>query len=207
MYNMLYNNKLHYTTKEGVFIDIKPWITAIHRTSISAPLKNLLENNRLNTDQNILDYGCGHGFDLNYLKNNNFKIEGFDKYIDTFSNQFYYNNNYDVIICLYVFNTISEYNERVSVLKSLISLLKPKGKIFLAVRSIDEFNSLKNKNYKKYKDGIITSKGTFQKYFTKNDLEELIHNNFSDIKFTYIPFNNKTLFIELYKTGDDLSEN
>lgn len=182
-------------------------MTAIHRTSISAPLKKLLETNRLNIYQTILDYGCGHGFDLNYLKSNSFKIEGYDKYIETFSNEFYYNNHYDAIICLYVLNTISEYNERVSVLKELISLLNSKGKIFLAVRSIDELNSSKNTNYKKYKDGIITSRGTFQKYFTKDDLEELIHNNFSDIKFTYIPFNNKTLFIELYKTGDDLYDN
>ena len=49
-------------------IKIRPELTAIHRKNISVPLQTILNN--LKEEDIILDYGCGHGYDLNFLKKN-----------------------------------------------------------------------------------------------------------------------------------------
>ena len=49
------------------FMISKPWLTAIHRTKQSAPMRYLLDNNLINKQQIILDYGCGYGFDVKHL--------------------------------------------------------------------------------------------------------------------------------------------
>ena len=51
---------------ENSDIKIYPQLTAIHRKSPSYPLKQIF--NYLEYDNKILDYGCGHGYDLCYLK-------------------------------------------------------------------------------------------------------------------------------------------
>lgn len=100
-------------------------------------------------------------------------------------------------------NTISDEHERIDVIKTLLSLLKTNGNIFIAVRSIEELKSSKSKALTPYKDGVVTAKGTFQKYFSKEDLNSLLHNNFNNINITYLKFNNKTLLIKLSKEGVD----
>lgn len=177
--------------------EIKPWLTAIHRRSISSPLKCILKMDKLPKDSLILDYGCGYGYDLNYLNSSGFKAVGYDKYIKDFSSDNYQSSTYDIINCFYVLNVIPTEEERITLLQDLIKLLKNTGKIYIAVRSIEEFNKSKNVNYTPYNDGIITSKSTFQKYFTKEYLHDLIHNNFKNVTFTYLPFTKETLFIEL----------
>lgn len=177
--------------------NIKPWLTAIHRRSISSPLKCLLHMGKINTTDFILDYGCGHGYDLNYLKSSGLNINGYDKYIKDFSCENYQDYKYDVIYCFYVLNVISTEEERILLIQDLINLLNSNGKAYIAVRSIDEFNKNKSKNYTPYNDGILTSRKTFQKYFTKDYLHNLIYNNFENVTFTYIPFSKDTLFIEL----------
>lgn len=177
--------------------EIKPWLTAIHRRSISSPLKCILKMDKLHCDNLILDYGCGYGYDLNYLESSGFKVTGYDKYIKDFSSDNYKTSTYDIITCFYVLNVIPTEEERITILKTLLELLKPTGKIYIAVRSIEEFNTSKNVNYVCYNDGIVTSKSTFQKYFTKEYLHELIHSNFKNVTFNYLPFTKKTLLIEL----------
>ena len=180
-------------------MNIKPWLTAIKRKNISAPLRYLLENNYITKSDTILDYGCGHGFDLNHLKYSGYNTIGYDKFIETYSSSNYNENKYSSILCFYVLNTIDSEEERIDVLKSLSNLVENKGKIYLAVRSEDEFKSIKNHNFTYYKDGVITTKNTFQKYFSKENLHNLIQDNIKNINITYIPFNKKTLFCEISK--------
>lgn len=150
----------------------------------------------------ILDYGCGHGFDLNFLKDNGYQVTGYDKYIAKCSNPNYNQYSYTKIYCFYVLNTIADKEERLHVLKDLLSVLKQDGSIYLAVRSIEELNSMKNKKYTTYNDGIVTSRNTFQKYFTKEDVSNLL-NPIENINFTYIKFDKKTLLLKITKKGLD----
>lgn len=185
-----------------VNIDIKPWLTAINRTSISSPLKKILDANEITNTDLILDYGCGHGFDLNFLKEKSYNITGYDKYIHKHSDLKYKEYLYDKIICFYVLNTIAEKEERLSVIEHLLSLLKQNGSIYIAVRSIEELNSMKNKKHITYNDGLVTSRKTFQKYFSKEDVANLLK-NIENINFTYIKFDKKTLLFKITKKGLD----
>lgn len=180
-------------------MEIKPWLTAIHRKNISAPLKKILDLNILDFNQEILDYGCGHGYDLTYLQKLGYKATGYDKFIKTHSNDDYQKYTYDIIYCFYVLNTIEDEKERIEAISNIIKSLNKNGQAYIAIRSIEELNSQKKDSYIKYKDGIITKKSTFQKYFTQEYLEELIYSNFTNITLEHIKFNKNTLFIKLFK--------
>ena len=171
-------------------IKIRPELTAIHRRNISVPLQTILNN--LREEDKILDYGCGHGYDLNFLKKNGFNIKGFDKYIKTFSDEDYSKWKYDVIYCFYVLNVIAEESERIEVLSQIKNALKSSGEVYIAVRSEHELKRSKSK-LNKYKDGVVTSKNTFQKYFSEEDLTSLLENQFSEYEIKDIKINKNTI--------------
>lgn len=154
----------------------KPYLTAIHRKQPSLPLRKILSF--INKDSKILDYGCGHGYDVKYLLDNNYLANGYDKYIKSNYNKIKY-DKYDIITLFYVLNVIEDINERVEVLKAIKDLAKDTSTLFICVRSYDEFIKYKG-NYKLYKDGIITSRNTFQKYFKEEEIKELLNTVFND---------------------------
>ena len=55
-----------------------PHLTAKERTSLSFPSKWLRQNNLLIGE--ILDFGCGFGFDTDQLQKEGFDIVGYDNY-------------------------------------------------------------------------------------------------------------------------------
>lgn len=177
-----------------VEINIKPELTAIHRNSPSYPLKKIIKT--LNKSDFILDYGCGHGFDLQFLKEEGFNAKGYDKYIKKYSDLKDNDYDFDVINCFYVLNVISDNEERINVLKRIKELVKKDGIIYIAVRSIYEFKRHK-KEYEKYSDGIITSRKTFQKYFEKEEIIDLIKDVFSDKNIEEIKGNKNTFLFKI----------
>jgi 2-polyprenyl-3-methyl-5-hydroxy-6-metoxy-1,4-benzoquinol methylase len=72
----------------------------------------------------VLDLGCGHGFDADYLK-----IDGYDPYHRPVLGK----GKYDVITCNYVLNVISAW-ERKQVLAHIKQLLKKNGTAYITVR-------------------------------------------------------------------------
>ena len=55
--------------------------TAIHRTTPSAPLRWLDSQRVFDSIDSILDFGCGHGRDVLYLREAGKMVHGYDKYI------------------------------------------------------------------------------------------------------------------------------
>lgn len=160
----------------------------------------LLKNNILSKEDYILDYGCGFGKDITYLKENSFKyVWGYDKYIPNYSNRDYQEQLYSQIYCFYVLNTIENNTERIETLQNIYSLLNTNGTAYIAVRSIDEFYKNKSKLYIEHKDGIITTRHTFQKYFSRKDIEELIQNSLTNVSLEFIKYNKYTLFFKIRK--------
>lgn len=104
-----------------------PHLTAIERTSMSFPTRWLKQNNLLQGE--ILDFGCGFGFDTEDLKAQGFDVVGYDN----FYRPEYPEKRFDTIICNYVLNVL-EPNEQAEVLMSVAELLKPTGKAYFAVR-------------------------------------------------------------------------
>ncbi len=113
-----------------------PHLTAIERTSMSFPTR-LLKDRKLLIGE-ILDFGCGFGFDTDQLQKSGFNIVGYDN--------FYYpeypEKQFDTIICNYVLNVL-EPNEQAEILMSVSELLKPTGKAYFAVR-----RDLKNEGFR-----------------------------------------------------------
>ena len=104
-----------------------PHLTAIERTSISFPTRWLKQNNLLKGE--ILDFGCGFGFDTDELKTQGYDVVGYDNHY----RPEYPEKRFDTIICNYVLNVL-EPNEQAEVLMSVAELLKPTGKAYFAVR-------------------------------------------------------------------------
>lgn len=104
-----------------------PHLTAIERTKMSFPTRWLKSNKLLIGE--ILDFGCGFGFDVQELQKDGYNIIGYDNYYKPE----YPKKKFDTIICNYVLNVL-EQNEQADVLMSITELLKPSGKAFFAVR-------------------------------------------------------------------------
>lgn len=104
-----------------------PHLTAIERTTLSFPTRILKGRKFLIGD--ILDFGCGFGYDTDQLKKSGFNIVGYDNYYRPELPE----KRFDTIICNYVLNVL-EPNEQAEVLMSVSELLKPTGKAYFSVR-------------------------------------------------------------------------
>ena len=104
-----------------------PHLTAKERTSISFPTRWLKQNNLLKGE--ILDFGCGFGFDTDELQKEGFDIVGYDNYY----RPEYPAKRFDTIICNYVLNVL-EPKEQAEVLMEISELLKPTGTAYFTVR-------------------------------------------------------------------------
>lgn len=147
--------------------------TAIPRKKHSLPLKIALSKGLIKG--RILDYGCGRGTDIKYLKNLGYNAVGYDP--NYFPNKsILTSNTYDTVLCFYVLNVVFPQT-REEILKDIRRVLKPNGIAIIAVRDITE--EVKGKPYL---DGVITAKGTFQKLFSPEELKSLISKYFKEVK-------------------------
>lgn len=102
-------------------------LTAKERDSLSFPAKIVLERNLLIGD--VLDFGCGFGKDVEILQKKGISIIGYDKhYFPEFPQK-----KFDTIVCFYVMNVLFQ-EEQSMVLMELSQLIKPTGKVYIAVR-------------------------------------------------------------------------
>ena len=127
-----------------------PKDTAIRRDGPSAPLRWLLQGGHLPPPEGdhfygrhaftggpiddaptVLDYGCGHGADVEHLRSLGYDADGWDKY---WKHQAIRKDGYDVVLCTYVLNVIVDADERAEALRDMLSCVKPGGVAFVTVR-------------------------------------------------------------------------
>lgn len=134
-------------------------LTAKEREVLSFPAKLLLNNTMLAGD--VLDFGCGFGSDVRLLQEKGIKIEGYDKhYFPDFPSK-----RYDTIICFYVLNVLMP-EEQATVLMELSQLIKPTGKVYIAVRrdlQYEGFRTHKLHQKKTYQCNVILNSKSFFK--------------------------------------------
>lgn len=134
-------------------------LTAKERDTISFPAKILLNKNLLVGD--VLDFGCGYGSDVKLLKAKGINIEGYDK----FHFPDYPSKKFDTIICFYVLNVLLP-EEQATVLMELSQLVKPTGKVYIAVRrdlQYEGFRTHKLHQKKTYQCNVILNSKSFFK--------------------------------------------
>lgn len=95
--------------------------TAPTRSAISAPARYLAENKLI--IGRCLDYGCGKGFDKDFLG-----MDGYDPY--WFPE--YPRGTYDTIMCHFVLNVVTKEEQEV-IIRNIKELLNPDGKVYFTV--------------------------------------------------------------------------
>jgi DNA phosphorothioation-associated putative methyltransferase len=140
--------------------------TAISRTGLSKPVRLAVELGLLDKEGTFLDYGCGRGGDVSRLERHGFKCTGWDPVHAPDAPV----EESDVVNLGYVVNVIEEPTERGEVLLRAWSLARKL--LVVSARLTLEEKSLKES--KEFEDGCITGRGTFQKFYTQQELKDWI---------------------------------
>lgn len=121
----------------------KSHLTAITRKKLSKPMQWLVDKDLIGEGDIGLDYGCGKGFDADFL--------GFDGWDPNYRDDTReLRTEYDVVTCNYVLNVIEDEEERKKVEARIIDKLAPNGVAYVSVRN--DTNALNG----------CTSRGTWQ---------------------------------------------
>ena len=150
-------------------------LTAKERELMSFPARLLLNKNLLVGD--VLDFGCGFGKDVELLNAKGINITGYDKHY--FPK--YPQKKFDTIICFYVLNVLLP-EEQATVLMELSQLVKPTGKVFIAVRrdlQFEGFRTHKIHQKKTYQCNVILNSKSF---FKNENCEIYEYSHFNQIK-------------------------
>jgi DNA phosphorothioation-associated putative methyltransferase len=139
--------------------------TAIVRYELSAPMKALAKNGFLEGQYSIFDYGCGRGDDLRELEAHGLDALGWDPNFLPDADLL----NADLVNIGFVINVIEERNERTEAIQGAWHITAK-----LLVVSAMLANEKYLTQFTPYKDGIITSRNTFQKYYTQSELKLFI---------------------------------
>ena len=139
--------------------------TAISRYYLSAPFQLIRKAGLINTQFTYLDYGCGRGDDLNILKSEGYDIIGWDPNHRPEGKV----EERDIVNIGFVINVIEDRAER----KEALRLAHGFAQQLLVVSAMIATEKHIEK-FRPYGDGVITSRNTFQKYYTQDELREYI---------------------------------
>jgi len=161
--------------------------TALTRSNFSAPIQALIRFGYLDGSFSIFDYGCGRGDDLHGLKENNIDAEGWDPHFAP-DNEII---EADFVNLGFVINVIEDLDERIYALNKSFELAK-------SVLVVSVMLSNQNTVGKKYRDGFITSRNTFQKYYTPEEFKLFVEKTLNEQVIPVAPgvlfvFKNKNL--------------
>lgn len=143
---------------------IRRHLTALSRTNYSAPVQALLRHNLLNDSTQFFDYGCGRGNDILALRQSGIEAAGWDPFYAADAPLC----EADVVNLGFVINVIENLSERVEALKQAFALTR--GVLSVAAMLTSQIPT----DAKPYRDGYISSRQTFQKYFSQSQLRDFI---------------------------------
>ena len=146
-------------------VDIQRHRTAINRDSLSAPLQSLYRHGFLDGDYSLFDYGCGKGDDVAELESKGIDVSGWDPVYRPAAEK----SAADIVNLGFVINVIEDREERSAVIRDAFE--HASHVLSVAAMLGREFATQK---YKPYKDGVVTSRNTFQKYYTQIELKEYL---------------------------------
>ena len=138
---------------------------AITRKDYSKPIYAAIQQQVITEESTLFDYGCGKGDDVSLLKKNGYIVSGWDPFHFPKLKK----KRASVVNLGYVINVIEDINERVSVLKEAFSFANKCLIVSAQVLTNDQ-----QSRGTVYSDGIVTSRNTFQKYYTQIELQEFI---------------------------------
>ncbi len=144
---------------------IKRHKTAITRYDLSAPIKSLIRDQLLTTENTVFDYGCGRGSDIRLLTKMGYQCFGWDPAFRSDETKV----ASDFVNIGYVINVIEDPVERDGALKEAWAMSQKA----LVVSALTQMYG-RGKNCVQFGDGMITRLDTFQKLFSQAELRAYI---------------------------------
>lgn len=138
-------------------------LTALNRTALSAPVQLLIKHGLLSEGSSFFDYGCGRGTDLNTLQSAGIESAGWDPHYAPENSL----ANADVVNLGFVVNVIEDSAERIEAISKAHGLAKK-------VLAVSVMLYGPGQPGKPYLDGYLTSRNTFQKYFSQGELKDYL---------------------------------
>ena len=139
--------------------------TAIRRTSLSRSVALAVDDSLIRHDGTFFDYGCGRGDDLLRLHKMGIPVAGWDPAFFPDEER----TPADVVNLGYVVNVIEDPGERAVVLTAAWDLAH---KVLIVSTRLDWEATHAAVDFQR--DGIVTSRRTFQKFFTQEELSQWI---------------------------------
>tara|TARA_B100000446_G_C10552524_1_gene341226 strand:- start:16245 stop:18122 length:1878 start_codon:yes stop_codon:yes gene_type:complete len=151
--------------------DIDRHKTAISRDKLSVPMFLLAQRGFLSGDYSILDYGCGKGDDLRELEAHDIDCQGWDPVHRPDTDI----EPAEIVNLGFVINVIEDREERAQTLREAYSYC---SKVFVVSAMLG--NERIFERFAPYKDGVITKRNTFQKYYFQGELQNYIESTLSE---------------------------
>jgi DNA phosphorothioation-associated putative methyltransferase len=151
--------------------------TALSRSSISAPVQCLIRDGLLEVGTSFFDYGCGKGDDIAALAASGFDCAGWDPYFRPDADRV----SAEVVNLGFVINVIEDYEERVQAMEAAYALARS----VLAISAMISTNA--TERFAAYRDGVITSRSTFQRYYTQGELQHFIESVLGEDGYSAAP--------------------
>lgn len=139
--------------------------TAISRTDMSKPVAQAIQDGIITVERSVLDYGCGRGGDVKRLQQLGYTAVGWDPVFEPEQPL----AAADIVNLGYVVNVIESPEERAQTLQRAWDLTR--SVLVVAARVDWEARGFASKPAA---DGIVTARGTFQKFFTQYELKSWI---------------------------------
>jgi DNA phosphorothioation-associated putative methyltransferase len=147
-------------------VEIDRHRAALYRKELSRPVRIALEAGLFHEGTTFFDYGCGHGRDINEIRDRGYNSEGWDPYYAPETSLV----SADIVNLGYVINVIENLQERREALIKAWELTQ-RVLIVSAQVLIDD----RQKGTVAYADGIITTRNTFQKYYEQEELKTYVN--------------------------------
>lgn len=141
--------------------DVHRHRTALTRYALSTPMQALWRHGFLDGQHSIFDYGCGRGDDLRALTGRGLDARGWDPYFAPDGERV----EADVVNLGFVLNVIEDVGERDEALRRAWALTRKLLVVGVLIGGRSAYERCRL-----FRDGVLTARGTFQKYYTPAEL-------------------------------------
>lgn len=139
--------------------------TALRRLDLSRPASAVLRDGLLVRGRSFFDYGCGHGDDVRRLERQGYECAAWDPVYRPDAPK----RASDVVNLGYVVNVIEDPCERSDTLRDAWSYAR---RLLVVAARLE--NEARPDAHDSFADGVMTSRGTFQKFYDQRELREWI---------------------------------
>lgn len=144
---------------------VDPRHTAIRRSELSKPVRLGVEEGLVSAERSFFDYGCGLGDDIERLTTMGVDAAGWDPGHRPGAEV----RSADVVNLGFVLNVLEKRGDRAQVLRKAWALAR--SVFIVAARLTHDRRRLEGSSSR---DGVVTRRGTFQKFFDQSELRALI---------------------------------